>query len=57
MDGNSAGDGSSASSTEVGDGEVLPHGDDDELDANELDELEASLSRTAIQIQEPRVGA
>ncbi|XP_048127750.1 zinc finger CCCH domain-containing protein 11-like isoform X2 [Rhodamnia argentea] len=57
VDGSSAGDGSSASSMEVGDGEVLQNEDADELDANELDELEASLSGTAIHIQEPRVGA
>ncbi|XP_056172339.1 zinc finger CCCH domain-containing protein 11-like isoform X1 [Syzygium oleosum] len=57
VDGNSVGDGPSASSTEVGEGEVLPSEDEDELDTNELDELEASLSRTAIEIQEPRVGA
>lgn len=57
VDGNSVGDGPSASSTEVGEGEVLPSEDDDELDTNELDELEASLSRTAIEIQEPHVGA
>lgn len=57
VDGNSVGEGPSASSTEVGDGEALPSEDDDELDTNELDELEASLSRTAIEIQEPGVGA
>ncbi|KAL3753896.1 hypothetical protein ACJRO7_001180 [Eucalyptus globulus] len=57
VDDNSVGEGPSASSTEVGDGEALPSEDDDELDTNELDELEASLSRTAIEIQEPGVGA
>ncbi|XP_021888661.1 zinc finger CCCH domain-containing protein 11 [Carica papaya] len=31
--------------------------DDDELDMDELNELEASLSRTSIQIQEPGIGA
>ena len=29
--------------------------DDDELDMDELNELEASLSRTSIQIREPGV--
>ena len=29
--------------------------DDDELDMDELNELEASLSRTSIQIQEPGI--
>ncbi|KAF8042443.1 hypothetical protein BT93_A0924 [Corymbia citriodora subsp. variegata] len=57
VDGNLIGEGPSTSSTEIGDGEVLPNEDDDELDNDELDELEASLSRTAIEIQEPRVGA
>ncbi|KAI6698186.1 hypothetical protein NL676_018305 [Syzygium grande] len=57
VDGNSAGDGPSALSTEVGEGDVLLSEDEDELDTDELDELEASLSRTAIEIQEPRVGA
>lgn len=31
--------------------------DDDELDMDELDELEASLSRTSIQIREPGIGS
>ncbi|KAK2979340.1 hypothetical protein RJ640_013304 [Escallonia rubra] len=31
--------------------------DDDELDMDELDELEASLSRTSIQIREPGIKA
>lgn len=31
--------------------------DDDELDIDELNELEASLSKTSIQINEPAIGA
>lgn len=31
--------------------------DDDELDIDELNELEASLPRTSIQIREPSTGA
>ncbi|GLT89679.1 hypothetical protein SLE2022_076560 [Rubroshorea leprosula] len=36
---------------------ALPDNDDDELDIDELDELEASLAKTSIQIQEPKNGA
>ncbi|PKI32417.1 hypothetical protein CRG98_047180, partial [Punica granatum] len=39
-------------------GETLPEDDDDdELDMDELNELEASLSRTSIQIREPGIEA
>lgn len=40
--------------------EILPDDDDDdddELDLDELNELEASLSRTSIQIREPGIKA
>lgn len=38
--------------------EILPDDDDDdELDLDELNELEASLSRTSIQICEPGIEA
>lgn len=47
---NSAGDGLS-SLTNAGD--VAEDEDDDELEMDELDELEASLSKTSLQIQEP----
>jgi hypothetical protein len=47
---NSAGDGPS-SLTNAGD--VAEDEDDDELEMDELDELEASLSKTSLQIQEP----
>lgn len=39
------------------DEEVFDEEDDDELDLDELNELEASLSRTSIQIREPGIGA
>ncbi|KAJ0089314.1 hypothetical protein Patl1_32007 [Pistacia atlantica] len=51
VNGNSAGDGTSTSAKSVQDDEVLPDDDDDELDINELNELEASLAKTSIQIQ------
>jgi hypothetical protein len=47
---NSAGDGPS-SSTNAGD--IAEDDDGDELDMDELNELEASLSKTSLQIQEP----
>lgn len=34
---------------------LLDDDDDDELDLDELNELEASLSRTSIQIREPGI--
>ncbi|KAG1365706.1 putative Zinc finger CCCH domain-containing protein 11 [Cocos nucifera] len=37
--------------------EVLDDDDDEELDIDELDELEASLSKTSIQIREPDIKA
>ncbi|KAK2633845.1 hypothetical protein Ddye_028637 [Dipteronia dyeriana] len=37
--------------------EILDDDDDDELDMDELNELEASLSRTSIQIREPGIEA
>lgn len=51
--------GEPSTSTSVADGEEeLPEDDDDdELDLDELNELEASLSRTSIQIREPNVEA
>ncbi|KAJ0046457.1 hypothetical protein Pint_06140 [Pistacia integerrima] len=51
--------GPSTSSTAVaGSEEILPDDDDDdELDLDELNELEASLSRTSIQIREPGIEA
>ena len=48
----STADGPSTSAAAVGDAEDLCDDDDDELDMDELNELEASLSRTSIQIQE-----
>ncbi|KAF3777963.1 Zinc finger CCCH domain-containing protein 11 [Nymphaea thermarum] len=45
-------EGPSTSSTADGD-DVLPDDDDDELDMDELNELEASLAKTSIQIREP----
>lgn len=50
VNGNSTGDGPS-SSTNAGD--VPKDEDDEELDMDELNELEASLSKTSLQIQEP----
>ncbi|XP_059667719.1 zinc finger CCCH domain-containing protein 11-like [Cornus florida] len=55
---NSASDGPSSSTSAAGDTEVLPEDDDDdELDMDELNELEESLSKTSIQISEPGVNA
>ncbi|XP_059666141.1 zinc finger CCCH domain-containing protein 11-like [Cornus florida] len=53
----SAGRPSSSTSAVVDSEEVLSDvdDDDDELDIDELNELEASLSRTSIQIQEPSI--
>uniref|UniRef100_A0A5B7AL07 ZC3H15/TMA46 family C-terminal domain-containing protein n=1 Tax=Davidia involucrata TaxID=16924 RepID=A0A5B7AL07_DAVIN len=55
VDKNSATDGPSISISAAGEAEVLldDDNDDDELDMDELNELEASLSRTSIQISEP----
>lgn len=52
--GNAAGDGPSTSASAGADGEALDDidDDDDELDLDELNELEASLSKTSIQIKE-----
>ncbi|TXG59103.1 hypothetical protein EZV62_016932 [Acer yangbiense] len=51
---NSAGDGRSTAATSVCDDEVIPEDDDDELDMDELNELEASLAKkTSIEIKEP----
>lgn len=47
---NSAGDGPNSSAKACGDAE--DDNDDDELDMDELNELEASLSNTSLQIQE-----
>nr|AFY26895.1 zinc finger ccch domain-containing protein 11 [Morella rubra] len=49
----------STSTNDVADAEEDPLGeeDDDELDMDELNELEASLSRTSIQISEPGIEA
>lgn len=48
----------SSSATSVGDAEDLPdENDDDDLDMDELNELEESLAKTSIQIQEPNNGA
>ncbi|KAL5740935.1 hypothetical protein ACOSP7_029804 [Xanthoceras sorbifolium] len=51
---NSAGDGPSTAATAVRDDEVIPgpaDDDDDELDMDELNELEASLTKTSIEIK------
>ncbi|KAJ7977024.1 Zinc finger CCCH domain-containing protein 11 [Quillaja saponaria] len=48
--GESPGDGPSTSTKASGDAEVFP--DEDELDMDELNELEESLSKTSFQIQE-----
>ncbi|XAR56106.1 hypothetical protein NMG60_11036437 [Bertholletia excelsa] len=55
----SAGDPSTSTSAVADSEEAVPDVDDDdeELDMDELDELEASLSRTSIQISEPRIEA
>lgn len=44
-------------STSTADEEIILDEDDDDLDIDELNELEASLSKTSIEIREPRVGA
>ncbi|TXG49624.1 hypothetical protein EZV62_025499 [Acer yangbiense] len=51
--------GPSSSANAVADSEeiLLDDDDDDELDMDELNELEASLSRTSIQIREPGIEA
>ncbi|KAG2730019.1 hypothetical protein I3843_01G269700 [Carya illinoinensis] len=54
---NSAAGQPSTSANAVADSEEDPIDDDDELDMDELNELEASLSRTSIQIREPGVEA
>ncbi|KAF5467180.1 hypothetical protein F2P56_017034 [Juglans regia] len=54
---NSAAGQPSTSANAVADPEEDPIDDDDELDMDELNELEASLSRTSIQIREPGVEA
>ncbi|KAH7537346.1 hypothetical protein FEM48_Zijuj03G0082800 [Ziziphus jujuba var. spinosa] len=57
---NTAVEGPSASSSAVAGSEEAPpddDDDDDELDMDELNELEASLSRTSIQIREPGIEA
>ncbi|KAK1285886.1 Zinc finger CCCH domain-containing protein 11 [Acorus calamus] len=46
-------EGPSSSTAADSDAEVFADDDDDELDIDELNELEASLSRTSIQIREP----
>ncbi|KAK6933283.1 ZC3H15/TMA46 family, C-terminal [Dillenia turbinata] len=51
---NAAAEGPSASTSVAADNEEVPDiDDDDELDMDELNELEASLSKTSIQINEP----
>ena len=57
-DKSSGNDGPSTSTSVAGDAEVLldddvDDNDDDELNMDELNELEASLSKTSIQISEP----
>ncbi|WOK95522.1 Zinc finger CCCH domain-containing protein [Canna indica] len=47
---------SSSASVDMDDKEILDDDDDDELDIDELNELEASLSKTSIQIREPDAG-
>lgn len=54
--GNSARDGPSTSAKAGQEDEVVPD-DDDELDMDELNELEARLAKTSIQIQEPSNGS
>lgn len=51
--------GAPSSSSVVADNEDVPpdDDDDDELDIDELNELEASLSKTSIQIREPGIEA
>ncbi|KAK1572032.1 hypothetical protein Q3G72_026534 [Acer saccharum] len=57
-DESSAAAGPSSSANAVADSEeILDEDDDDELDMDELNELEASLSRTSIQIREPGIEA
>lgn len=57
-DDSAAGEPSSSTNT-VADPEdsLVVDDDDDELDMDELNELEASLSRTSIQIREPGIEA
>lgn len=56
---NIAAEGPSTSNDAVADSEEVPDvdDDDDELDLDELNELEASLSKTSIQIREPGIEA
>ncbi|KAL9426433.1 hypothetical protein AB3S75_033253 [Citrus x aurantiifolia] len=54
--GNSGRDGPSNSAKAGQEDEVVPD-DDDELDMDELNELEASLAKTSIQIQDPSNGS
>lgn len=55
----SAAAGPSSLATSAADAGALPEDDDDddELEINELNELEASLAKTSIQIQEPNAEA
>ncbi|KAK2977611.1 hypothetical protein RJ640_007247 [Escallonia rubra] len=53
----SAKDESGTSTSGARDSEVLAEDDDDELDVDELNELEASLSGTSLKINEPEVHA
>lgn len=54
----SSADAPRTSATATGFGETAPFdNDDDDLDMDELNELEASLSRTSIQIHEPGIHA
>lgn len=43
--------------TSAPDPQALMDDDDDELDVDELNELEASLAKTSIQIQDPSAEA
>ncbi|KAF5184359.1 Zinc finger ccch domain-containing protein 15-like protein [Thalictrum thalictroides] len=52
---NTAAEGTSTSTTSVADAEEVDLDDDDELDMDELNELEASISKTSIQIREPGI--
>lgn len=54
---NSSSGAPSSSATSVGDPEDHSDDNDDDLDMDELNELEASLAKTSIQIQEPNNGA
>lgn len=51
------GEASTSTSAVDGDEELFADDDDDELDLDELEELEASLSKTSLQIREPGVEA